>query len=297
MPTASYRRALAPRSRAQDQIAASEGHHADAALVVVSDVWLDCARTMGKLEALLAGFNALDRPPAVFVLCGPFLSQCRSAVSVGALRDGIDALQRAVSRSARLIQHSKFVLLPAPADPLSAPVLPRRALPDSLLAPLQQIGVECAMASNPVRLFFFSKEVVVFRDEATVKIRKSLLLAPPLATPPPSQNAMPALLAQAHLSPLPLGQQPRYWEHDHALTLYPAPDVVGAGAGRLTRAAHRGGAEPAEPGAARRLSLRESRLLCHLGLLLCCSLPAPRPRRPLVRHSWPAALTTLCSTV
>lgn len=181
---------------------------------------------MAKLEMVLAGFNALDRPPAAFVLCGPFLSKHSSAVSVGALHAGIEALQRAVSRSARLIAQSKFILLPALADPLSAPVLPRRSLPDSLLAPLRDAGVDCAMASNPVRLFFFSREVVVFRDEATVKMRKNLLLAPPLATASPTENVMQTLLAQAHLSPLPLALQPRYWEHDHALSLYPAPDVV-----------------------------------------------------------------------
>ena len=34
------------------------------------------------------------------------------------------------------------------------------------------------------------------------------------------------LVQQAHLAPLPVAQMPVYWEHDHALRLYPAPHAV-----------------------------------------------------------------------
>jgi DNA polymerase epsilon subunit 2 len=34
------------------------------------------------------------------------------------------------------------------------------------------------------------------------------------------------LVQQAHLAPLPIAQLPVYWEHDHALRLYPAPHCV-----------------------------------------------------------------------
>jgi DNA polymerase epsilon subunit 2 len=34
------------------------------------------------------------------------------------------------------------------------------------------------------------------------------------------------LVQQAHLAPLPISQLPVYWEHDHALRLYPAPHCV-----------------------------------------------------------------------
>ena len=34
------------------------------------------------------------------------------------------------------------------------------------------------------------------------------------------------LLQQSHLCPLPLEKQPIYWQHDHALRLYPVPDAV-----------------------------------------------------------------------
>lgn len=34
------------------------------------------------------------------------------------------------------------------------------------------------------------------------------------------------LLQQSHLCPLPLVQQPIYWQYDHALHLYPLPHAV-----------------------------------------------------------------------
>jgi DNA polymerase epsilon subunit 2 len=34
------------------------------------------------------------------------------------------------------------------------------------------------------------------------------------------------LVQQAHLAPLPIQQAPVFWEHDHALRLYPAPHCV-----------------------------------------------------------------------
>ena len=33
-------------------------------------------------------------------------------------------------------------------------------------------------------------------------------------------------MQQAHLAPLPISQTPVFWEHDHALRLYPAPHCV-----------------------------------------------------------------------
>lgn len=37
---------------------------------------------------------------------------------------------------------------------------------------------------------------------------------------------MKTLLDQAHICPLPLHVNPVYWQYDHALRLYPLPDVI-----------------------------------------------------------------------
>lgn len=41
-----------------------------------------------------------------------------------------------------------------------------------------------------------------------------------------SAHVVKTLLDQAHLCPLPLQTSPVYWEFDHAMRLYPMPDVL-----------------------------------------------------------------------
>jgi DNA polymerase epsilon subunit 2 len=45
-------------------------------------------------------------------------------------------------------------------------------------------------------------------------------------TDPLFRHLAATLVQQAHLAPLPIAQLPVYWEHDHALRLYPAPHCV-----------------------------------------------------------------------
>lgn len=44
-----------------------------------------------------------------------------------------------------------------------------------------------------------------------------------------SRHAIKTVLDQGHLSPLPLSASPIYWQHDHALRLYPFPDALVVG--------------------------------------------------------------------
>ena len=41
-----------------------------------------------------------------------------------------------------------------------------------------------------------------------------------------SELVVRTVLDQSHLCPLPLAARPIYWEYNHALTLYPIPDVL-----------------------------------------------------------------------
>lgn len=51
-------------------------------------------------------------------------------------------------------------------------------------------------------------------------------MVPPSTTETPIRQLVMTLLEQGHLCPLPLTVQPVYWDFDHALRLYPLPDVV-----------------------------------------------------------------------
>lgn len=60
-----------------------------------------------------------------------------------------------------------FVFVPGPADPfdVSNLVLPRRPLPDSLVAGLKAKLPKVSFPSNPCRISYKSQEIVVFRDD------------------------------------------------------------------------------------------------------------------------------------
>lgn len=203
----------------------------DLSIVLLSDVWLDCNRTLSKLQKLLCEYESLESVPGAFIIMGPFTVASNLHGSVPAalttLRKAFSNLSQVIGTNSKLLTTSKFIFIPAIDDPLSTKTIPRPPLPDELLNPLRERGIECIMASNPARLFVFSKEIILYRNDMTVNLYNGLL--PQLSKYANNNNtggAFRTLLEQSHLSPLPLTNQPRLWEFDHALTLYPIPDMV-----------------------------------------------------------------------
>jgi DNA polymerase epsilon subunit 2 len=212
---------------ATEQISNLEAQYQDSAIVVLSDVWLDCNRTVGGLQRMLAGFEHMRPVPAAFLVIGSFFSNnsLQGAVAVEALRKAFDMLAATILRYPNIAAQSKFIFIPALDDPLSSKILPRPALPEELLKSFYESGLDAVMASNPTRTFAFSKEIIVGRLDATLILRKNLL--PQLIRSAHGEiGTIKTLLQQAHLCPLPISVQPRAWELDHSLTLYPNPDYL-----------------------------------------------------------------------
>lgn len=58
-------------------------------------------------------------------------------------------------------------------------------------------------------------------------MRRHALLPPTTASDlPPHAQLVQTVLDQAHLCPVPPTLQPVYWDYDHAMRLYPLPDVL-----------------------------------------------------------------------
>lgn len=60
--------------------------------------------------------------------------------------------------------HSKIILVPAPSDPGCFGTLPQRPLPECVARPLLNGAADVVLASNPCRIQFFRKEVVIFNS-------------------------------------------------------------------------------------------------------------------------------------
>ena len=78
-----------------------------------------------------------------------------------------------------------FIFVPGPNDPfdVSNLVLPRRALPNSLVSGLKSKLPKVSFPSNPCRISYKSSEIVIFRDDLMSRmLRNTVRLKADLAT-------------------------------------------------------------------------------------------------------------------
>lgn len=211
-------------------------HGQEGMFVVLSDVYLDSPAVLEKIERMLEGYSDFT-PLPIFVFMGNFTSR---PLSGGASGDGAKAvmgyfedLAHVIGKFPRVAAEGRFVFVPGPHDPGVAGVLPRPPIPRYFTAALRSKVPHALFASNPCRMRYFSKEVVFFRDDLVGKLRRHCLLEPReeeagAAAGPRrlSRHAVKTVLDQGHLAPLPLSASPVYWQHDHALRLYPFPDAL-----------------------------------------------------------------------
>ena len=222
---------------------------------VLADVHLDRPEVLAGLRHMLTGLARADSVPAMFVLMGGFASRPygQHAGDRALYTAGFEALAALLADFPDVCSRAHFVFVPGPGDwdPGAARVLPRPPLPPSIVASLvgNPAVPRVTFTSNPCRVRFFTQELVFFRQDLSMLLRRQALLTPSkpeaeagggsevvgagagdgeaAARPMLGTEHMQAtVLRQAHLCPLPLQVQPVFWEHDHALRLSPMPDVV-----------------------------------------------------------------------
>ena len=215
-----------------DAVMRGSADAANAMIAVLAHVHLDKQHVLDRLRRVLLGYRAVGAIPVAFILIGEF---CSSAF--GQHRGDRSAFQRHFDALASLLSEpevaevaacTQFILVPGPRDPGGGSgAVPRPAIPRSFAGRLCEPSVVpyVTLATNPCRLRFFSQEIVVYRGDVTSSLRRRAVV-PPSDTPKPlpaHEHAARTVLAQCHLSPLPISVQPVYWAHDHALRLWPAP--------------------------------------------------------------------------
>eukprot|EP01082_Thalassiosira_pseudonana_P006335 g6143.t1 g6143 contig20:917343-919339(-) len=219
-------------------------HGQDGMFVVLSDVHLDSPAVIEKIELMLEGYSDFT-PLPIFVFMGNFTSKPLSGASDGtkAMIGYFEDLAAVITKFPNIAAEGRFVFVPGPNDPGITGVLPRGPIPNFFTSSLRSKVKHAVFASNPCRMRFFSKEIVFFRDDLVGKMRRHCLLQPRefgdddveedgervrrgSSVHKLSQFAVKTVLDQGHLSPLPLSASPIYWQHDHALRLYPFPDAL-----------------------------------------------------------------------
>lgn len=215
-----------------EQLQKSEVEYQDDLFIVLSEVHLDCIRTIDKLGELFQSFEA--NPPKAYIFMGNFHSSkfVQTQVGVQKYKEGFERLKLILKNQSEHIRNgTRFVFIPGPDDP-GAGTLPRAPLPNYLTSDLAQEIPGVVMTSNPCRIRHFSRELVFFRHDILRLMRRHEVL--PFRTaagdpPEPQQvvqEAVRLLFDQAHLVPLPLQESNIIWSCDHALRLYPQPHAL-----------------------------------------------------------------------
>jgi DNA polymerase epsilon subunit 2 len=232
----------------------------DSSIVLLADLHLDQPSVLQQLEGLLATYENYSpyRLP-LFCFQGNFLSTdpaLRSSNQNTSIRQALEELATLIAKYPNLARNAHFVLVPGPNDGVGH-VLP---LPP-LTAP-QSFGQKVThvhWGSNPTRITWSGREMVVFRYDLLHLLQREQVLLQEKATPEelndedamhrrqPHCRLVKTILDQGHL--VPVQNVPVYWNYDHALSLYPLPDSLVL-AGDASSAYHEvyGGCDVIHPG-------------------------------------------------
>ena len=205
------------------KLQAMEKQHFHEMFVFLADVFLDDEHVMSKLKMLFEGYS--KSPPIAFVFMGNFSSAPFGSAKNENMARGFDALADVITAFPPLLEKSQFLFVPGSADPSPGNILPQPPLPSSITQGLADKVPSAVFCTNPCRIQFCTQEIVVLREDLLNKLCRNYVKFPN-ASVDMSQHLVKTLLSQAHLCPLPLHVRPVYWQCDHALRLYPLPDLI-----------------------------------------------------------------------
>ncbi|SCU91157.1 LAMI_0E04940g1_1 [Lachancea mirantina] len=231
------------------------------------DCFLD---QMNTLDALRNVFKKLELdPPTVLVFQGSFSSvpvtpsaSSRAVSATSAYENGFDSLASLLSNFTRIINETTFIFIPGQNDPWSSSVdlgvagmIPQKPVPTNLVKRMR-VCKKIIWASNPTRIAYLSREIVIMRDDINGRFKRhsvvfpfeesklqemrsngsgnsngsNLLSQDNLASLPArvveSRKIVKTILDQGHLSPFDTSNRPVVWDLDNTLQLAPIPSTL-----------------------------------------------------------------------
>ncbi|XP_035388710.1 DNA polymerase epsilon subunit 2 isoform X1 [Electrophorus electricus] len=200
-----------------------EEENEDAMFVIVSDLWLDSVEVLEKIQTMFSGYSAM--PPTCFIFCGNFSSAPYGKNQVKSLKELLKALADLICEHPSIHNNSRFVFVPGPEDPGPSTILPRPPLAEHITEEFRHRVPFSVFTTNPCRIQYCSQEMVVIREDLVNKMCRNCVRLPSSNLDIPN-HFVKTILAQGHLTPLPLYVSPVYWSYDYALRVYPVPDLI-----------------------------------------------------------------------
>ncbi|XP_055497097.1 DNA polymerase epsilon subunit 2 [Leucoraja erinacea] len=200
-----------------------EEENEDAMFIFISDVWLDQVEVLEKLHMMFSGYSSM--PPTCFVLCGNFSSAPYGKSQIKTLTESLKALADIICEYPNIHKNSRFVFVPGPEDPGPSSILPRPPLADYITEEFSKRVPHSVFTTNPCRIQYCTQEIIIFREDLVNKMCRNCIRFPNSNLDIPN-HFLKTIVAQGHLTPLPLYVSPVYWAYDYSLRVYPVPDLL-----------------------------------------------------------------------
>ncbi|KAJ1833473.1 DNA-directed DNA polymerase epsilon, subunit B, partial [Coemansia sp. RSA 2703] len=140
-------------------------------------------------------------------------------------KDNMTALGQLIGTFPEIARNSHFVFVPGNNDPWGQGALPKPPIASYFTKRLGNRVTNVTFTTNPCRIKYCTHEIVVFREDLLKRIRRNSVL-PPTEGTEIVKHLVRTVIDQGHLCPLPQRIRPIYWAYDHAMRLYPIPDVL-----------------------------------------------------------------------
>ncbi|XP_060531569.1 DNA polymerase epsilon subunit 2 [Cylas formicarius] len=198
----------------------------NAMFMFFSDVWLDNNLIFDKLEKLFMKTEQFAQPIA-FVFMGNFMAESQGNESLDVLKKLFKKFAELISKFPNIVALSQFVFIPGLLDPCTPHIVPRLELPTYVTEDMQKILPNAIFATNPCRIQYCTKEIVIFRADLVPKFMQGTLNKP--RKQEIGNNLAKTLISQGHLSPMALNALTVHWDFDYCLSVYPLPDLIVVG--------------------------------------------------------------------
>lgn len=100
----------------------------------------------------------------------------------------------------------------------------RLSLPKYVTEDLSKHVPKAIFPTNPCRLQYCTKEIVLFRGDILAKLMQGTLYRPKKEEI--GDSVARTLISQGHLSPLSLNALTVHWNFDYTLRVYPLPNLI-----------------------------------------------------------------------
>ena len=189
-----------------------------AQFIILFNVHLDDPNILSQLDRVFAYYQ--DAPEAVFVLSGNFSST--QETDFDSYYNYFGNLNTILGKYEGLCRDGVFVFIPGETEPVLGDFHPLTPIPKSFLDALT-CARHVVAGSNPTRLNFYNKQIVIYRNDILRLIRRNVALEPNWnESEDAGLHLAHTILRQTHLTP----SSNILWDYDHALRLSPLPSIV-----------------------------------------------------------------------